>query len=180
VIVCSAMAFRSMAAEEVQNVADLPNFHEVIPQALYRGGQPTDIGIQNLASQYHIQKIIDLRNEDFNRAKEEYALAMSLGMEVLSYPMSALRKPSSQAMSQIENLLKGASAEQPIFIHCLHGEDRTGLVMGLFRVLVQKVDPKVAYAEMLYYGFHPLFFELTKYFWDHSKVEEIFDNNLAL
>lgn len=42
-----------------------------------------------------------------------------------------------------------------VFIHCEHGEDRTGLVVGCFR-LSQGWTKDDAYAEMLAHYFHPL------------------------
>lgn len=37
---------------------------------------------------------------------------------------------------------------QPIFIHCAHGNDRTGLVVALYRILYENVSPTDAYEEM--------------------------------
>ena len=56
----------------------------------------------------------------------------------------------------------------PIFLHCAHGEDRTGLLMGLYRVEVQGWTPEKAYLEMLKLGFHPKFKALDDYFRDRT------------
>ena len=51
------------------------------------------------------------------------------------------------------------------FIHCTHGHDRTGLVVGCYRVLKQGWTKNDAYAEMLQHGFHPELLGLYL-FWD--------------
>ena len=42
---------------------------------------------------------------------------------------------------------------QPAFVHCLHGADRTGLVVGAYRVVVQGWSREEAVAEMTGGGF---------------------------
>ena len=58
---------------------------------------------------------------------------------------------------------------QPILIHCKHGEDRTGLSIGLYRVFTQKVAVKAAKKEMLQLGFHKALLGLNHYFDTHAK-----------
>jgi protein tyrosine/serine phosphatase len=53
---------------------------------------------------------------------------------------------------------------QPIFVHCAHGQDRTGLVIGLERVLIEQQAPQAAHDEMVKIGFHTMFIGLESYF----------------
>jgi protein tyrosine/serine phosphatase len=55
-----------------------------------------------------------------------------------------------------------------IYVHCRHGQDRTGLVVGLERVFIEGWDPADAYAEMLSYGFHTYFLGLKEYFFTQT------------
>lgn len=55
------------------------------------------------------------------------------------------------------------------YIHCLHGEDRTGLVVALYRILVQGWTVKRAKQEMYDNGFHRILFGLDKAFYDLTK-----------
>ncbi len=55
-----------------------------------------------------------------------------------------------------------------IYVHCRHGQDRTGLVVGLERVFVEGWDPADAYAEMLSHGFHTYFLGLKEYFFTQT------------
>ena len=42
------------------------------------------------------------------------------------------------------------------YVHCEHGQDRTGLIIGAYRVRVQRWSKSQAYQEMKAHGFHPL------------------------
>lgn len=43
---------------------------------------------------------------------------------------------------------------RPVYVHCLRGQDRTGLIVGLYRVLYERFTKDAAYEEMRKYGFH--------------------------
>ena len=47
--------------------------------------------------------------------------------------MSGYEYPSTETVNAALALLNDAEAG-PVFIHCLHGKDRTGLIIGLYRV----------------------------------------------
>ena len=53
------------------------------------------------------------------------------------------------------------------FVHCSHGQDRTGLLVGLYR-LKQGWAKTNAYTEMLTNGFHPALHGLHE-FWENAK-----------
>jgi hypothetical protein len=55
-----------------------------------------------------------------------------------------------------------------IYVHCLHGEDRTGLVIGLERVFVEGWSPESAWKEMLAFGFHTFYLGLDSYFFTQT------------
>ena len=77
--------------------------------------------------------------------------------------MSWLIAPKDADVEKIISLLTDQS-QAPLFIHCTHGQDRTGLIMGLYRIFVDKWSSGNAYDEMLKIGFHPEFFALDHYF----------------
>jgi protein tyrosine/serine phosphatase len=54
---------------------------------------------------------------------------------------------------------------QPIFVHCLHGADRTGMVVAVYRVVVEGWSKEEALREMTLggYGFHEQFDNLLEY-----------------
>ena len=54
---------------------------------------------------------------------------------------------------------------QPLFVHCHHGADRTGLMTAVYRVVVQSWSKDEAIREMTEggYGYHPLWTGLPAY-----------------
>lgn len=144
---------------------DLLRFSEVVPGHIYRGAQPTDQGFKDLAK-YNIKTVINLR-EEADVIAHEKPLVESLGMNFISVPLSGFFRPSDKNISSIEQALNNPDL-QPIFIHCQHGQDRTGLAIGLFRVFTQKVSAPNSYQEMLDLGFHPLLVGLETYFEDKT------------
>ena len=147
------------------NSVDLPAFRVVIPGQVYRGGAPTAQGIRQLA-QHGIKTIVDLRLEDPMGSQNEKSLAESLGMKEFLVPINQFLTPSDQEIGYIENQLLSNPSLRPIFVHCHYGEDRTGLVMALFRVFKQNPAwmPQQAYNEWLADGFHTKLVKLSDYY----------------
>jgi len=130
--------------------ADLPNFHSVSP-GIYRGAAPTESGLRKL-KQMGVRTVIDLRIAP-KTVKKEKQLAESMGFKWINLPMSD--QPPTQA--QVDTLLaalRGAQKE-PVFVHCQHGADRTGCMLGIYRETQQGWDYDKTYKEMLKYGFKP-------------------------
>jgi protein tyrosine/serine phosphatase len=150
--------------------ADLPRFYEVSPGKVYRGGQPSDFGLQ-LLSKMKIRTVLNVRRSSATQIQNEENLTHSLGMKYISVPLSGILSPKAHDMNYIESILESPSY-QPVFIHCLHGQDRTGLAIGLYRVFYQSVSPIDAYHEMLDFGFHRVLFGLNHYFEERTGLEE--------
>jgi tyrosine-protein phosphatase SIW14 len=132
---------------EGQAPPGVPNFHRVGP-GIYRGGAPTSEGLRALKAM-HIRTIIDLRVE---KAREtERQAAQSLGFKWISLPMWD-EAPKPQQVRTLLATLAVAPA-QPVFVHCQHGCDRTGCMIGIYRVKVLGWPFSRAWAEMLQYGF---------------------------
>ena len=141
---------------------DLPEFAEVAKGKVYRGAQPSEPGMHLLVTK-NIRTVISLRNESDDQIRDEEKVIISLGMAFVSIPLSGLLSPKSEDMDRIEALLEDTK-NLPVFVHCQYGKDRTGLAIGLYRVLAQKWTPKAAYEEMLDLGFHSILFGLKNYF----------------
>ena len=110
---------------------ELPNFHR-INAGLYRGGQPKENGFKRLAS-IGIKTIINLRDDD-NREDAEEREVKSLGMRYFNVPLNDLfGNPSDEQMSRLLSLIN-APENQPIFVHCRRGSDRTGTVIAIYRI----------------------------------------------
>lgn len=145
------------------------NFSEVSP-GVYRGGAPDDAGTAYLAS-IGLKTDIDLESFRWPVVLDEATDDAADNIKLVSEPLFSLPGILSFIQPPITNhrinkILKLMSdpERQPVFVHCELGDDRTGLVVGLYRVLVEKWKPEDAWAEMLKFGYHPHFEELTKYF----------------
>ena len=62
--------------------------------------------------------------------------------------MASYRKPDEHEVQAILSAVEEPQ-NQPIFVHCQHGENRTGLIMGLYRVQYEHWTPEAAYQEMI-------------------------------
>ena len=156
----------------------LPNFREVSP-GLLRGGHPNTQGIQELKRR-GVKVIVDLEIADYIEATpgviaQELRDAKAAGIPVVRFPMSAFEPALSQRfddqMTAAMAQLAKASPSNLTYVHCRHGRDRTGLVVGLHRVENQKVAPKAAYEEMKALGFHTYFIGLREYFERRTKTD---------
>ncbi len=128
---------------------DLPNLYKVNAN-LYRGGQPTEAGIRTLAKM-GVKTIIDLRGDD-DRAKKEERWAKAAGMRFINVHESNWRKPTDES---IDGILKqiDLTENQPVFVHCKRGSDRTGTVIAVYRITHDGWTGKQANAEAKQFGF---------------------------
>ena len=127
----------------------LPHFFRVDAH-LYRGGQPTADGFRQLASM-GVKTIVNLRHEGETRREEERRLVESLGMRWVFLPMRSYWRPSD---AQVLAFLRAVddTAHQPVFVHCRKGEDRTGTLVAIYRIVEEGWGPARAYEEALALG----------------------------
>ncbi len=130
------------------------NLHRV-HDALYRGAQPADEGYVAL-QRMGIKTIINLRAED--------------GLvPAQAAPENEIRirtRPWRLDDESVEAFLRATlEAEQPVFVHCAHGADRTGAMVAMYRIVVEGWSKADAVNEMTRGGFeyHPIWFNLVDY-----------------
>lgn len=133
---------------------NLPNFHQVHP-FLYRGGEPTAEGLKQLAKM-GVKTIIDLRNPGEKKIPEQ-DLALKLSLNYISIPMG----PQAPTETQVKTFVTAVEAAKnnpkqgSVFLHCAHGSDRTGCLIGIWRVTHDNYSYEEAYKEMRQYYFGP-------------------------
>lgn len=127
----------------------IPNFAKV-SKNLFRGGRLNQKGIQVL-KEIGVKTIINLDN--IIPGKRSLQEGKSLGMEVYQIPLSPilLSNKDYKKMKDIINLLK--NTKHKIYIHCLRGKERTGLMVALHRIMNEGWTLEDAKEEMLEYGF---------------------------
>src|SRR5204863_1394311 len=117
---------------------------------LYRGGQPTEAGIKALA-QMGGKTIIDLRDNDKLAVMEEQ-WATDTGLQFVNVPESKWGKPNKKSIDGIIEKLVLAE-NQPVFVHCRRGSDRTGTVIAIYRITRDGWTGDQANAEAKKFGF---------------------------
>ncbi len=111
-----------MAFSASAGTTDLPgvaNFHQV-DRNLYRGAQPSDEGLKNLAA-LGVKTIIDLRHGT-DRADTEQREAERLGLRYINVPMEGLTPPTDKQIADLMAIFKTAD-NGAVFVHCREGKD---------------------------------------------------------
>jgi len=100
----------------------------------------------------------------------ERAMAKKFGIEYLSVPMNA--SPIAPRQKHVNEALRILRTRQPIYLHCVLGRDRTGLLGGLYRIYFEGMPKAEAYRMMQAEGFRSGFFlrGLKAYFDKHANV----------
>lgn len=161
----------------------IPNFAVVdTTNNVYRGGQPTAEGWKWLA-QHGVKW--DVKLNTFDEAMEPYVILNGTNLVVTTqpwlYPDTALIWVDDEGISFATQLFGYNDYEidcavqsivdrpKNLYIHCEHGQDRTGLITAIYRVEVQGWSKADAEKEMLAHGFHKELRGLWKYWQNFEK-----------
>lgn len=158
VVIAAFMVTTTAWASETGKPKEYPglkNFHEV-NTGIWRGAAPTDEGLKTLRSM-KIHTIIDLRYMTKD-VKKEKDTAKEMGFEWINIPMGHEAPKQKQVDLFLSTLAK--APKESVFVHCQHGADRTGCMIGIYRVQVQNWTFKDAWSEMRKYGFKWFLFAL--------------------
>lgn len=136
---------------------NIENFYKV-SNILYRGGQPSADGIKELKAM-GIKTIINLRIE----APSDRSLAEKYGIRYYDISMSPTDIRDSHAQKFLDVLSNPLN--HPVFVHCRYGSDRTGAMVGIYRIAFEDWSRAYAVDEMKNGGFKfsPIFANLAKY-----------------
>lgn len=139
----------------------IPNLQVVSEGALYRGGELDAAGVQHL-KKLGVKTIVSLEGKP-EKLEAERKLAQAAGMSWFVVPMNALIEPEHWEVDSVLEILANP-AMQPAYVHCKHGRDRTGMVVGIYRVEKDRWQPAHAYREMKQLGFRPILWGVRRYF----------------
>ncbi len=132
-----------------------------INDGFYRGAQPNAQGLEEL-KKLGITTIVDLRAEDRPKSEWEKKEAERLGMHFVHIPIAGFAAPTNEEVVQFLSLFH--DPQQKIFVHCLLGEDRTGVLVATYRMSVQKWPEEQAMREMNSFGFNGFWHPAMKAF----------------
>ena len=134
----------------------LPNLHRVA-DGLYRGAQPERRGFAELKAM-GIKTVVNLRTFHSDRSE-----CRDAGLDYVKISVQAWEGEDDEVV----DFLKVATdpARQPVFVHCQHGADRTGVMCAAYRLVVQGWSNDDAVKEMTSggYGFHAVWENLVAY-----------------
>lgn len=124
---------------------------------LYRGPRP-----RNMNEFYGLKcnTVINLQYGWFewfhNKARELDGWASLRGVSVLHIPCSDFTAPTQEQIRQFLLAVKNAMNCGNVYVCCLHGVDRTGIMVASYRVRVQGWSVDEALDDMLDEGFHTI------------------------
>jgi protein tyrosine/serine phosphatase len=142
------IAVSATRAQDEAKYKELPNFHQINAN-LYRGGQPKEGGFQRLAG-LGIKTVVNLRDSD-ERAMAEEKEARAAGLRYFNVPLDNFGKPGDEKIDRALALIN-APENQPVFVHCKRGSDRTGTVIAIYRISHDGWTSEQAKAEAKRYG----------------------------
>jgi tyrosine-protein phosphatase SIW14 len=153
-------------------VHGVPNLAKV-EDGVWRSGQPLERDQWNyLYSTLGIRHIVKLNFE--SEGSDQGAVAAGMVVHTLSIQpagdedlinavTNAFTGPDQTMLDEAERVLE---QQTNVLVHCTRGRDRTGLVIGIFRVKAEGWSKEAAYSEMLEHGFTPQLHGLHEY-WEN-------------
>jgi len=145
---------------DLPTAATIDNFGRV-NSSYFRGSQPEGGDYAVLASM-GIKTIINLIGDDDLDPNEQRSVE-SLGMRYVHIPMTTHQPPTTEQQNLFLSIVSAAQ-NQPVYVHCVGGRHRTGVMTAIYRMTNDGLTGEQAFAEMKRY----------KYGWDflHPEFKE--------
>lgn len=135
----------------------VPNLAEVDP-GVYRSGQPSTPEAWAYLRSLGVRRVVKL---NFDSEGSDQG-AVDAGMEVVRLPipprddqtLSVLEPPETARVLEAVRVMSEGRPGDAVLVHCSHGQDRTGVAVGAYRVLRDGWTKERARDEMLRHHFH--------------------------
>jgi tyrosine-protein phosphatase SIW14 len=129
-----------------------------IDQAYYRGAQPEGRDYADLAA-LGVKTVINLTSDDAE--PDESAMATTAGLKYFQIPMTTRVEPTAAELNKFLSIVNDP-ANQPVYVHCVGGRHRTGVMTAVYRMTNGGWSADKAFAEMKQYKYgadflHPEF-----------------------
>jgi tyrosine-protein phosphatase SIW14 len=135
------------AVASVSNVR-IDNFGRV-DEHYYRGAQPEGRDYADLAA-LGVKTVINLTSDDAE--PNEQSLTERAGMSYVQIPMTGHVPPTAAQLAEFFRIVDDP-AKQPVYVHCVGGRHRTGVMTAVYRMTEQQWTADQAFKEMKRYKF---------------------------
>ena len=126
-----------------------------VSEGIYRGPRPADL---NELESLKIHTILNLEDNSEAIQKESEA-AKRRGMVMINIPMSGILRPKPADLLRAVKIIEDPDSH-PVYVHCLHGRDRTGFVIAADKIMHHGWSVENAYQEAVDNGHNTWFQEL--------------------
>jgi len=144
----------------------LKNFGH-ISDTYYRGAQPEGQDYSDLAK-VGVKTVINLIGDHPDPGEKN--MVAKAGMKYFAIPMTTHESPTAEKLSEFLRIVND-SANQPVYVHCIGGKHRTGVMTAIYRMTHDQWTADQAFAEMKKYNYGPVFLhpEFKQFVYDFYK-----------
>lgn len=143
----------SAAAQSPLPVIRIDNFAQV-NERYFRGAQPEGRDYADLAA-LGVKTVINLIGDSDLDATEQ-SMVEEHGMRYVHIPMSTRTAPTAKQIETFLSLVNDA-ASQPVYVHCVGGRHRTGVMTAVYRMTKDGLTGEQAFTEMKKFKYGPDF-----------------------
>lgn len=134
----------------------IPNAHEVAP-GLFRGMAPWKQRQLDELARANVREILIFRNDDedgktvereMNLLRTEPRFTSVVHIPMAWRDQTSFRRPCEQTIAALRVLGDRAARDNgAVYFHCTMGEDRTGYLAALYRIVFENARPESAFRE---------------------------------
>jgi len=128
----------------------------MLNDSIYRCEQPDSLGF-TIIKRLGIKSVLNLRSKH-----KDDKLIYRLPLNLYNVEMKAENINDEEIINALKVL---RNSPKPVIVHCMHGSDRTGAIIAMYRIVYQKWTKEQALNEMKNggYGFHKVYANITHY-----------------
>ena len=142
VLLVAALASPAAARANLSQVR-IDNFGQVNDN-YYRGAQPEGRDYSDLAA-IGVKTLVNLTSDDADPG--ERAMAERAGMRYFQIPMTTHQPPTAAQLTEFMRIVNDP-ANQPVYVHCVGGRHRTGVMTAAYRMSEEGWTADRAFKEM--------------------------------
>lgn len=125
---------------------------------LLRGGQPDEAGVAWLKT-LGVRTVVNLRNFHGDRERKR---VLAAGLHYERIALASTDPPDPKDIERFLTIVRDPAA-QPVYVHCLHGVDRTGAMLAVYRMEIEGWTNAEAFAEMVHFDAHRVLRDLRNF-----------------